>query len=74
MKDTDINKCVCTDLTEVPSGSLTLSTVYQVHSVLFQQFITHTGTLIFPSHIPPKMNLLTKLVGISHDTVLAKDM
>ena len=36
--------------------------------------ITHTGTLTFPSHIPPSMNQLTKLVGISHDTVLAKDM
>ena len=36
--------------------------------------ITHTGTLTFSSHIPPKMNSLTKLVDISHDTVLAKDM
>ena len=36
--------------------------------------ITHTGTLAFQSHIPPKMNLLTKLVGISRDTLLAKDL
>ena len=28
-------KCVCTDLTEVTIGSLTLSTVYQVYCVMF---------------------------------------
>ena len=28
-------KCVCTDLTEVTSGSLTLSTVHQVYCVMF---------------------------------------
>ena len=36
--------------------------------------ITHTGTSTLQNHIPPTMNSLTKLVGISHDTVLAKDM
>ena len=35
---------------------------------------THTGTWPLSSHIPPKMNSLIKLVVISHDTVLAKDM
>ena len=34
--------------------------------------ITHTRTLTFSNHIPPKMNSLTKMVGISRDTVLAK--
>ena len=34
--------------------------------------ITHTGTI--PSHISPNINLLTKLVGISCDTVPAKQM
>ena len=28
-------KCVCTDLTEVTSASLTLSTEYQIHRVIF---------------------------------------
>ena len=36
MKDRmNINKCVCTDLTEVTNGSLPLSTVYQIYCVMF---------------------------------------
>ena len=36
MKDKTSTKCVCTDLTEVTSGSLTLPTVYQVYCVMFR--------------------------------------
>jgi len=35
MKDKTSTKCVCTDLTEITSGSLTLSPVYQIYCVMF---------------------------------------
>jgi len=46
MRDTNINKCVCADLTEITSASLTLSTIHQV--VLFHVSLSTSCELWYP--------------------------